>query len=121
MSGNKPSDRQHGSGNDPLDASGIEQSGKTAYEEGGEIGEFEETYPLDPRRHRERTAAWLAAALLAVFAGSFFLHYTVLAFVVAEGANDLTQRLSDVFNAWLPVVSGLFGSAVTYYFTHQRR
>lgn len=58
-------------------------------------------------------------ALIALLAAMIVGHYCVL--LVMEWNSKKTDSLSSAFNASLPVVSGLVGSAITYYFTRDAR
>lgn len=71
----------------------------------------------DPRpveKHRRVVTITLIALLAAIIMG----HYIVL--VVLEWNGKKVDSVNSAFNAALPVVSGLVGSAVTYYFTRGR-
>ena|SRR2546427_5351974 len=83
--------------------------------EGGHVGPLEEV-PFEVR-HRAETARWLAICLIATLGLSFFVHYGVTAYFVAEGKTDAVDGLSRAFNIWLPVISSLAGGAAAYYFT----
>ena len=62
-----------------------------------------------------QTARFLAIALVCALAGSVVLQYVVLAVLACRHLE--TQAFEHLFNSWLPVISGLTGSAVTYYLT----
>jgi hypothetical protein len=71
----------------------------------------------DPRpveKHRRLVTMTLIALLAVIVIG----HYAVL--VVLEWNGKNVDSVNSSFNAALPVVSGLVGSAVTYYFTRGR-
>ena len=88
--------------------------------EGGDIvGVDKETIGTKPS-HREQTAKTFTLTLLGIFAGALLLHYVALLLVLSwhdEGAAEIIEKQ---FNAWLPVLSGLVGSAATYYLTRQK-
>jgi len=86
--------------------------------EGGHVGPLEEV-PFEAR-HRAQTARWLAISLIATLGLSFFVHYGVTAYFVAQGKTDAVEGLSRAFNVWLPVISSLAGGAAAYYFTRER-
>ena len=65
---------------------------------------------------RRSIAGWLIWVFVAVVAGQYAL---VTWFTFADNADGLIQ-IEKVFNAVLPVVSGLVGAAATYYFTRER-
>ena len=86
--------------------------------EGGNIPQFAGYDPID--RHKATTARWLAYLLIGMLGGSFVLHYVVtvlFAFFNQTAAMEVVER---TFNGWLPVISGLAGAAVTYFFTRER-
>ena len=83
--------------------------------EGGYVGPIEDvSFEV---RHRAQTARWLAISLIVTLGLSFFIHYGVTAYFLAEGKADAVEGLSRAFNVWLPVISSLAGAAATYYFT----
>jgi hypothetical protein len=75
------------------------------------------TPPRDPSKDRA-IIAWI---LLAILAGGLFLHYAAVIAFEWNGKHEAVKSLEPILNAWLPVVSGLAGAAVTYYFTRERR
>ena len=95
--------------------------------EDADDGEIDAAYisPLDelsvePRRHRERTASGLAWVLMATLTGSGVLHYCTLLYLTTHGQATALEQEDKFFGQWLPVVSGLTGSAITYYFTRNK-
>jgi hypothetical protein len=67
--------------------------------------------PFDVERHRGNLTTWLILLLAGVVVG----HYVC---VLVLGWNDKKiDGVNNAFNASLPVISGLVGSAVAYYFT----
>ena len=62
-------------------------------------------------QHRRLVTLWLIALLTLVIVG----HYCCV--LVLEWNGKKIEALGNAFNASLPVVAGLVGSAVTYYFT----
>jgi hypothetical protein len=71
------------------------------------------------QRHAE-TANKLAVALLVILSGTILVHYAcvmILIFTGFAGPEDVARIVEDVFHSWLPVLSGLAGAAMTYYFT----
>jgi hypothetical protein len=75
------------------------------------------TPPRDPSKDRA-IIAWI---LLAIMAGGLVLHYAAVIAFEWNGKHEAVKSLEPILNAWLPVVSGLAGAAVTYYFTRERR
>jgi hypothetical protein len=85
----------------------------------GNVDAIEEL-PYEPLRHRERTAASLAKWLLILLAASWLFHYLTTLVLSCWGSATALDHLDRAFNIWFPVVSGLVGSAVTYYFTKEK-
>jgi hypothetical protein len=87
----------------------IEGGSVTTYDEGIQVGD-----PRPVEKHRRLVTITLIALLAVIIIG----HYVVL--VVLEWNGKKVDSVNSAFNAALPVVSGLVGSAVTYYFTRGR-
>ena len=64
-----------------------------------------------------QTANKLAFWLLGILGGSIVLQYACVMTLVLYKRDDAIKVLDDLFHAWLPVLSGLAGAAITYYFT----
>ncbi len=75
------------------------------------------TPPRDPSKDRA-IIAWM---LIGILAGGLVFHYVAVIAFEWAGKHDAVKSLEPILNAWLPVVSGLAGAAVTYYFTRERR
>jgi len=67
--------------------------------------------PFDVDKHRGYVTVLLIALLAFLIVG----HYTCV--VVMDWNGKKIDSVNAAFNAALPIVSGLVGSAVTYYFT----
>ncbi|MBC6420006.1 MAG: hypothetical protein GDA44_15195 [Prochloron sp. SP5CPC1] len=63
------------------------------------------------------TTRGLAIFLLIILAGSFFAVLAVLTWFIDYQETERLKMVEELFKFWLPVISGLTGSAVTYYFT----
>jgi len=87
--------------------------------EGGDVTELRELEVKPP--HRETTARLLAVLLVSIFGGTALIHYVTLAVFVYAGKADAADKLGTFFNAWLPAITALVGSATTYYFTKEKR
>jgi hypothetical protein len=48
------------------------------------------------------------------------MHYTCTMILEFYDKREAVESLSKIFNNWLPVITGLAGSAVTYYFTKEK-
>ena len=84
----------------------------------------QEEYPFKTIPLRDRIAGQIAYILLALLGGTVLLHYLMTAiFIVCfrEKYEPIGREFDKVFNNLLPILSGLVGSAVTYYFTRDNR
>jgi hypothetical protein len=90
--------------------------------EGGDIKELNGTpYKIDDlKKQRAATTRALAYTLVGILALSVVIHYAMVAYFLSNGKKDVTVELSTIFSTWLPVISGLAGSAVTYYFAQEK-
>lgn len=68
---------------------------------------------LDPLRGR------ITILLTSVLALTLILH-TSLTFWASYGKEDAAKNVAAVFNIWVPIISGLVSSAVTWFFTRQK-
>lgn len=71
------------------------------------------TDPYDPEPHRQK----VTLRLIALLAGLIFVHYGSMFLLDWNGKK--IENVSNAFNATLPVIAGLAGAAVTYYFTRR--
>jgi hypothetical protein len=85
--------------------------------EGGMVSDLNTELPFHPARHKAETKRKLAFLLVWIMAISVGVHYGVCVFLHAYKLTDAAEAMSKVFNIWLPLISGLASSAVTYYFT----
>ena len=63
------------------------------------------------------TRQWLTYLIIGLLAATFFLHYASLAWWIDAERPATVAAVQKVFDVWLPVISGLAGSAATYYYT----
>jgi nitrate reductase NapE component len=89
--------------------------------EGGEITGVNDTgYKVDPlKKHRAATARVLAYGLVAILALSVMAHYGIIVWLLVDEKTDAIDKLNGIYTTWLPVISGLAASAVTYFFTRE--
>lgn len=73
------------------------------------------------QHRRAETARKLAYFMVGLLAGVILLNYICLMVLLGFNQAAETKELETVFNVVLPVVSGLAGSAATYYFTRENR
>lgn len=88
--------------------------------EGGLITEADENLSFHKEKHRADTARRLAYWLVFVFGMSIAIHYGTIVTLELTGHHSSVESLEKIFNAWLPVISGLVGGATTYYFTRDK-
>ncbi len=89
--------------------------------EGGEVVDLAEEKEWQERKYHAETASRLAWGVFWLLAVSGAIHYVATAYFSQADNPEAVQALSDFFGTWLPVISGFFGAAVTYYFTRGRR
>ena len=85
--------------------------------EGGDVTEVSPDYEVD---YKAATTQKLAFILVAILAGSVVLHYGMVTWLLYNDKTAAIAELHNIFGTWLPVISGLAGSAVTYYFTQDK-
>lgn len=92
--------------------------------EGGEItgvGEGKNEIRVDPlKKERAETTRRLAFVLVGILALSIVVHYGAVAVLLLFNRMDGVEAMNTIFTTWLPVISGLASSAVTYYFTRDK-
>jgi nitrate reductase NapE component len=87
--------------------------------EGGDVQQVADLQ-IEERRHRAATARVLAYSLLGLLAATIATQYGFTLWLILSGKNSDVAALDKLFNALLPILSGLVGGAVTYYFTKER-
>jgi len=70
--------------------------------------------------HRAKATKLLALLLFAALFTIFVAHIVLVAWLAHDKPNSV-EEVSRVFNTWIPVFAGLFGSAATFYFTQGRK
>jgi len=90
--------------------------------EGGDITELNSApYKIDDlKKQKAATTRALAYLLVIILFLSVVIHYGMVAWFLSNEKKDVTVELSTIFSTWLPVISGLAGSAVTYYFAQEK-
>lgn len=92
--------------------------------EGGfvrDLDEPDESAPsIEERKHRAKTASYLAFFLVAILVSTLVLHYIATLILSCYEQAETVQVLGEIFNKWLPVITGFVGGAVTYYFTKEK-
>jgi hypothetical protein len=72
------------------------------------------------KREQAKTTSYLAYALIATLILSFIGHYAATLALHLSGKSEVAKALSDIYEKWLPVITGFTGSAVTYFLTRER-
>lgn len=89
--------------------------------DGGDVWDLSEDssdFPqFVPPTHREKTARFIAILLIAILTLSVVFHYAMVIICSLCFENLDIQKLSQIYDGWLPVISGFVGAAVTYYYT----
>lgn len=75
---------------------------------------------FSPEEHRAKATKLLALLLFAALFTIFVAHIVLVACLAHNKPNSV-EEISRVFNTWIPVFAGLFGSAATFYFTQGRK
>ena len=88
--------------------------------EGGLVTGVDDDLGYHPAKHHADTARRLTYSLVVVLAVSVGAHYALTFTLILLGKPEASEKLETIFNAWLPVVSGLVGAAASHYFTKER-
>jgi len=72
------------------------------------------------KREQAKTTSYVAYALIATLIISFIGHYAATLALHLSGKSEVAQALRDIYERWLPVITGCTGSAVTYFLTRER-
>jgi hypothetical protein len=76
---------------------------------------------LDLKAHEAKTARTLTFVVVAMLGVSIVLQYGTLLVLTIYNRGEAISTFEHLFNAVLPVLAGLTGSAVTYYLTKERK
>jgi H+/Cl- antiporter ClcA len=74
---------------------------------------------FSPEEHRAKATKLLALLLFAALIACFAAHFAAIWYFIHD--KQALDEFNRVFNIWIPVLSGLFGSAATFYFTQGRK
>jgi hypothetical protein len=75
---------------------------------------------FSPEEHRAKATKLLALLLFGALIVIFVAHFVSVLWLAHDKPNSV-EEASRVFNTWIPVFAGLFGSAATFYFTQGRK
>jgi hypothetical protein len=70
--------------------------------------------------HRAKATKLLALLLFWTLIVLFSAHFGSIVWLAHNRPNSV-EEVTRVFNTWIPVFAGLFGSAATFYFTQGRK
>lgn len=70
--------------------------------------------------HHAKATKLLALLLFWALSTIFVAHLAAVVWLAHDKPNSV-EEVTRVFNTWIPVFSGLFGSAATFYFTQGRK
>jgi len=70
--------------------------------------------------HRAKATKLLALLLFWALIVLFSAHFGSVVYLAHNRPNSV-EEVTRVFNTWIPVFAGLFGSAATFYFTQGRK
>ncbi len=101
------------------DTGGQQWASGNEFIEGGSVEGLEDLQ-IEERKHRAATARALAYCLVGILAGTVAIQYGLTMWLVLLGKDAGVSALDKLFNALLPVISGLVGGAVTFYFTKEK-
>lgn len=76
---------------------------------------------LDIEAHKAKTARTLTFVVVTMLGLSVVLQYGTMAALVVYKRTEAIPNFEHLFNAVLPVLAGLTGSAVTYYLTKEKK
>lgn len=95
-----------------------------ALEEAGFVRDLDErdesTPSVEERRHRAKTASFLAYTFVGILVVTLVLHYVATLMLGYYGQLETVEALSQLFDKAFPAITGFVGAAVTYYFTRER-
>lgn len=77
-------------------------------------------YVKDIQKQEADTTRRLAFISVLLLGGYIFFHYIAMIIIGILALDSLLTSLEDIFSAALPVLSGLAGSAATYFFTRNK-
>jgi len=75
---------------------------------------------FSPEEHRAKATKLLSLLLFGALIVIFVAHFVSVLWLAHNKPNSV-EEVSRVFNTWIPVFAGLFGSAATFYFTQGRK
>ena len=76
---------------------------------------------VDLRMHGSRTARRIAIALVVMLGLTIILDYGTMIVLTVYNRLDAAPLFDKMFAVWIPLLSGLVGSALTFYFTKEKR
>jgi len=77
--------------------------------------------PDDLKVRESQTARTIAIALLVMLGLTFIANVVTLIVLTLKNRLDVVPLFERMFAVWVPLLSGLVGSAVTFYLTKEKR
>lgn len=102
---------------------GCAQQGETDEKElldAGKVEDANKPLRVEKVTHRAKTASYLAFSLVAILVLTLLFHYVATLILSCYEQAEAVKVLGEVFDKWLPVITGFVGGAVTYYFTKEK-
>jgi hypothetical protein len=87
--------------------------------QGGDVAPLQE-YQVAEKHHAD-TARYLAYGLVGILGLAILAQYVLTMVLIYSGKSDAVQTLDKTSSGLFPMLSGLVGSATTYYFTREKR
>jgi hypothetical protein len=81
---------------------------------------FQPPSKISLEEHAARTQRTLAFVLVGMLAGSFAVHEGLVVLMTFHNRCEAIPTLEHTFNQWLPVLSGLVGTAVGFYLKERK-
>jgi hypothetical protein len=76
----------------------------------------------DPKLEREsKTARTIAITLLWMLGVTFVANLVTMIVLTIYNRTDAAPQFERMFAVWMPLLSGLVGSAITFYLTKERK
>jgi hypothetical protein len=76
---------------------------------------------IDLKRRESQTARHVTITLLVMLGGTVVLQFATLIVLTITNRLDAASHFDQMFAVWIPLLSGLVGSAVTFYLTREKK
>ncbi len=75
----------------------------------------------DLKVRESQTARHITITLLLMLGVTFVINYVVMILLTMKNRLDAAPLFERMFSVWMPLLSGLVGSAVTFYLSKERK